>query len=85
LAHRTAAEIACRRCPAENGWVTVWVTFFAMVLMIREATDPDICLFGATTVLLLCRITTPAQAFAGGWPRHLAASGRAASSTASAR
>ena len=51
--------------PAGKGWVTVWATFAAMVLMIREVTDPDICLFGATTVLLLVGIIKPADAFAG--------------------
>jgi hypothetical protein len=44
----------------------VWATFFAMVAMIREAADPDICLFGATAVLLVCGIIKPSEAFAGG-------------------
>jgi hypothetical protein len=33
--------------------------------MVREVADPDMCLFGATTILLLCRIITPQEAFAG--------------------
>ncbi len=43
----------------------MWATYFAMVAMVREVADPDICLFGATTILLLCRIITPQEAFAG--------------------
>ncbi|KAG2455089.1 hypothetical protein HYH02_000909 [Chlamydomonas schloesseri] len=48
-----------------NAWFTLWTTFAAVVPMIRGVVDADVCLFAASTLLLLRGIIEPRDAFAG--------------------
>lgn len=50
---------------SDKAWITIWAVYACMVLMVRGVTDPDICLFFATLILLIAEIITPRDAFAG--------------------
>lgn len=61
-------SIPFRASPSDmsrDAWITMWIIFFSVVPMIRGVVDPDVCLFGATTLLLLRGIITPRDAFSG--------------------
>ncbi|GLC40696.1 Phosphoinositide phosphatase sac1 [Pleodorina starrii] len=60
-----ALEMTVWRDLSHEAWFTLWATFFSVVPMIRGAVDPDVCLFGGTTVLLLRGVILPRDAFAG--------------------
>ncbi|GLI68061.1 hypothetical protein VaNZ11_012389 [Volvox africanus] len=58
-------EVTVWRDMSRDAWLSLWVTFFTIVPIIRGVVDPDICLFGGTTILLLTGIIVPRDAFAG--------------------
>ncbi|KAG2491903.1 hypothetical protein HYH03_009855 [Edaphochlamys debaryana] len=48
-----------------DAWFSLWTLYVCSVPMVRGAVDPDVCLFGGATLLLLRGIITPRDAFAG--------------------
>ncbi len=48
-----------------QGWVTLAVTLLTLVLLVRETYSPASIMLGATILLLVVGVITPAQAFAG--------------------
>ncbi|KAG2493219.1 hypothetical protein HYH03_008636 [Edaphochlamys debaryana] len=60
-----ALQFTAWRHLSADAWFTVWVVYACTVPMVRGCVDPDVCLFGGATVLLLRGIITPRDAFAG--------------------
>lgn len=48
-----------------EAWLTIAVTVTVLVLLAREWLAPDMAFLGAIILLAICKVITPAQAFAG--------------------
>ncbi|PNW84836.1 hypothetical protein CHLRE_03g160400v5 [Chlamydomonas reinhardtii] len=60
-----ALELTAWSDLSTDAWFTLWTTFAAVVPMIRGVVDADVCLFAASTLLLLRGIIQARDAFAG--------------------
>ncbi|KXZ55569.1 hypothetical protein GPECTOR_2g1118 [Gonium pectorale] len=58
-------QLTAWRDLSDNAWFTMWVTYASVVPIVRGCVDPDVCLFGGATLLLLRGIIAPRDAFAG--------------------